>query len=402
MAKYKVSGALVASNGLMLFLMDGAPVFISSADHKTKAMAEAVMTPLAKNGPPIEIDTDDFTIAKDVNKALKDTGVKMTENEGKLAIKVDNKVVLADASAITKHVERAAYGEGAKGFAEFMRRVAATPRKHSVQDLLKFLEHGDLPIADDGKIVAYKVLKHKEGDVYVDVHSKQVRQRIGSRVTMPEALVNVNRSQSCEQGLHICSRGYLSGFSSDAVFLTVVDPADILTVPHNEWTKVRGAGYDIVAKLDDDDYQALRNGTPIYDRPKAKAILEKIIAGDRPPIIEVVEVGAEGAHEVKPLEKPEVATKTKVRPVSFGEKKAAKLTPLDPGSFKRQIAAAKSAATTVVEKMIGGMNAARQKAFNAKLRQAFKLIDKGESIRTVSKQVGIDRDALSKAIKNRT
>ena len=55
-------------------------------------------------------------------------------------------------------------------------------RQHSVDDLMRFLERGDLPLADDGSIIAYKMLRRKNGseDIFVDCHSGNIPQRVGS------------------------------------------------------------------------------------------------------------------------------------------------------------------------------------------------------------------------------
>lgn len=175
-----------------------------------------------------------------------------------------------------------------------MARVAAvaSKRNHSAQDLMKFLQKGDLPIADDGSIIIYKVLRSKSNGkhTYVDCHTKNVPQRVGSYVHMAESLVDPDRRNECSNGLHVARRGYVGGFSGDVCVIAKVAPEDVIAVPQYDANKMRVCGYHILFELSDDDFKKLKKNQPITDTTEGKLLVGRAIAGDHPPPIENVKI----------------------------------------------------------------------------------------------------------------
>ncbi len=139
-----------------------------------------------------------------------------------------------------------------------LKRIAKNNRKHSQEDLIDFINHSKFPITANGLILAFKAVNNKNNNLY-DVYTGTVLNNVGYRVTIPEEDVDLNRDISCSQGLHICSRSYLSSFNSSALVLVVVDPVDIMTVPHKEFSKVRCKSYDVVHKFDQEDVMNIRS-----------------------------------------------------------------------------------------------------------------------------------------------
>jgi hypothetical protein len=185
-------------------------------------------------------------------------------------------------------------------------------RKHSVEDLLKFMERGDLPIADDGSVIIYKVLK-RQGDrtdgKYVDCHSGKVAQWTGAYVCMDENLVDPNRRNECSNGLHVARRGYISGFSGfsgDVCVLAKLAPEDVIAVPEYDANKMRVCGYHILMELSDTQYELLRKNRPITEDPEGKKLLANALAGNHIHRTHEVRItGQMGAGvKVTPLEKP--------------------------------------------------------------------------------------------------
>lgn len=181
---------------------------------------------------------------------------------------------------------------GSKGFNAFMERLSGVmaKRRHSVEDLLKFLEKGDLPIADDGCIVAYKRLKTSGGRI-VDVHSGNVVQDVGSFVHMDESMVDHDRRQDCSHGLHIARRGYLSGFSGDVTVICKIRPEDVIAVPEYDANKVRVCGYHIVAKLTKEQAAKVCSNQAMTDDDSGKILLGKVLAGEHIGITQYVKIG---------------------------------------------------------------------------------------------------------------
>lgn len=173
------------------------------------------------------------------------------------------------------------------GIIKFFQRLATVQRGHSVADLLKFMEKGELPIADDGTILVYKRLMSTQvpGE-FVDCHSKKVKQRVGSHVFMDESLVDPNRSRDCSNGLHVARRDYLNSFSGDVTVLAKLAPEDVIAVPHSDARKLRAKGYFIIAQLSSTDAQNVCSNRKLTDTN----LLGNAVAGNHTEVIETVQI----------------------------------------------------------------------------------------------------------------
>lgn len=202
---------------------------------------------------------------------------------------VGNKVV-PDAEKLKVQVYHASSTKNAKGLEAFLLRVPelSAKRRHSAKDLMRFMERGDLPLADDGSIIVYKVLKKRTLNDYpgmglVDCHTGKVPQGVGVEVRMDESLVDPNRSNECSNGLHIARRDYIRSFTGDVCVLARIKPEDVIAVPQHDANKMRVCAYEILAMLTPDQYASLNQGRPITDTEEGQALLAKAIAGDFPP-----------------------------------------------------------------------------------------------------------------------
>lgn len=181
-----------------------------------------------------------------------------------------------------------------KGLEVFLERIGKVieRRRHTVEDLLRFMERGDLPIANDGTIVIYKKLYRRDGH-YVDPHSKKVIQKVGSYVYMDESLVDPNRRNECSNGLHVARRGYVGTFSGNVIVLAKVRPEDVIAVPDYDANKMRVCGYHIIAELTPAQYQAINGNRPMSQAEGGSELLGRAIAGDHVGILEHVKIGGE-------------------------------------------------------------------------------------------------------------
>lgn len=113
--------------------------------------------------------------------------------------------------------------------------------------LFLFLKKNDLSITKEGKVLAWKVVRSN----YKDKHSNTFDNSVGQVVEMPRSQVNDDDNQHCSYGLHVCSWGYLSSFSSygDPVMQVEVDIKDIVSIPLDyDGEKVRVCKYKVVAE----------------------------------------------------------------------------------------------------------------------------------------------------------
>lgn len=232
---------------------------------------------------------------------------RQESNEDTIVAVVETKsgpVIVPEAEKLKDHINYSAGKGSTKGMEAFYSRIAKVidGRGHSVQDVLRFLERADLPIADDGTIVAYKLLNRRHGpggnDYYVDCHTGNVRQVVGSYVCVDEALVDRNRRNECSNGLHVARRGYLGGFGGDVCVLIKVAPEDVVTVPHGDANKVRVCGYHILFELPSEAMHKLKQNRPMTNNPEAARLLSRAISGDHPRRMEMVKIGGQRGSNI--------------------------------------------------------------------------------------------------------
>ena len=223
--------------------------------------------------------------AKPVSAGIDRVALESTDDTAETIVAVMGNKVIPDAHKLETQFQRSNQQTDTVGMQRFMERVAdvAGKRSHSVQDLMRFMQRGDLPVAEDGCIVIYKVLlKHvlpaHPKFTYVDCHSKNVPQRVGTYVNMDENMVDRNRRNACSNGLHVARRAYISGFSGDVVTICKVRPEDVIAVPDYDADKMRVCGYHIISELPQSDYDLLKANKPIASA-KGLQLLAEALAG---------------------------------------------------------------------------------------------------------------------------
>jgi len=177
-----------------------------------------------------------------------------------VTVEVGGEVVeVPNVENLRKHIDRATE-EQSPSIKNFLKRIAPVlkDRLHSGEDLMTFINQSELPLTNDGRIIAYKKVYMVEPGIFVDCHTKKIRQRVGSRVQMDISMVDPNRNRSCSHGLHVCNLGYLSGFGGNYTLITLVDPADFIAVPRGEDTKARVRSYDIIGAIASDELDTFK------------------------------------------------------------------------------------------------------------------------------------------------
>jgi hypothetical protein len=244
-------------------------------------------------------DEDEDEVVEDAPLNVKPlTSDVVTANETVVAV-LSNGRIVPGMENLKSHLDHAKDPDQVAGINKLVERMSVMldKRAHSVEDLLQFMHKGDMPVTIAGDIIAYKVLNHWKGDKksgrYVDKHSGKVVQRVGSYVNVREDLVDKNRRNECSNGLHVARHGYLRGFTANKCFIILVAPEDVVTVPHNDPSKVRTMGYHIVAELPDEAYDLIKKGQPITQLPAMKALLAEIIKGNHVPRLESVQINGQ-------------------------------------------------------------------------------------------------------------
>lgn len=210
--------------------------------------------------------------------------------EEETVVMVAEGMAVPNVEKLTPLVEAAVERDRTDGLTNLMARMArrSNTAAHSVQDLLTFLERADLPIADDGTILAYRVMNtYKKGvhthGKYADCHTGEVCQDVGFVVEVPDHLVDMSRNQECSSGLHIARRSYLSSFSGDTLFLCAIAPEDILVVPHRDPNKVRVRRYTVLGKFSPEANKLVRDGKSITHLEADAGLIALAMRGELPP-----------------------------------------------------------------------------------------------------------------------
>lgn len=233
-----------------------------------------------------------------------------TIGTGETVVAVVGNTVLPDAARLKNHIAHSVKTGSTKGMDAFFGRIAGSIEKrgHSVDDLLRFMEKGDLPVANDGSIIAYKLVRSTANEgVFVDCHTGNVSQQVGSFVCVPEELVDANRRESCSNGLHIARRDYLGGFHGDVCLLVKVAPEDVIAVPHGENSKIRVCGYHIIDRLSPEATKRVKANGPMTGLAEAEAMLARAIAGEhigRTEIVQITKHRGEGVI-ITPIGEPQ-------------------------------------------------------------------------------------------------
>ena len=315
----KVDESVAHISPLELGIKPGQTILdVEEADDTTYAMeaqpatVEAVEeAPVAEEVKPTELSNDqkrDLAITRMRELAGKGSTVDdpdfhkpITDEDPDTIVAVNTQTgsVIPHAHKLSSQMKAASKLKDFRGFVNFLNRLEPVlkDRGHSAEDLMKFIEYGDLPIADDGCIVIYKRLK-KYNNTFVDVHSGNIKQNVGSYVFMKPGLVDPNRRQDCSNGLHVASLGYLSSFSGNVTVMAKVRPEDVFAVPEYSHTKMRVCGYLILAVLPESLRTHVNSGGSISSIPEGKELLNKVLRGAHVGVTELVEVGGHNGTNV--------------------------------------------------------------------------------------------------------
>lgn len=216
-----------------------------------------------------------------------------TQNKDTVVAVVGGKVI-PNAERLRGYIEASSKLKDSKGLDAFLTRLSKVidTRGHTIQDLLVFLENAELPLANDGRIIAYKRLQSYVDGVYVDCHTCKIKQSVGSVVCTDIDKVDPNRKQDCSYGLHIARRSYLRHFRGNVLVMVYVNPEDFIAVPAYSGSKARVCAYEIIGLIDTYEASKVIEGESVANLPNTSKLLEKAISGQLPKPVETVLIDA--------------------------------------------------------------------------------------------------------------
>jgi hypothetical protein len=318
-------------DGIMLFTELGEVLTLKHSGPYDVAQISEYLTPKLTGTDAVEINMDDYS---SITKALKslpedldqDGGITIVqiingrEVEGvfypkKMSVNVTTTdkvtgeketVDIPHVEHLEKHIKRAV-AENSASVKNFLKRIAPVikSRRHSGEDLMQFIQLSEMPLTEDGQIIAYKRVYAEKDGHFVDCYTRRVRQRVGSRVTMPVGDVDPDRARSCSTGLHVANYGYVRTFSGDTTLIVLVRPEDFIAVPHLQNTKARVSSYHIIGTMTDKANVSIsmaENQTHMTGDTTLEELISQAITGTVYPAFEEVFVSGHGnIDKVVPL-----------------------------------------------------------------------------------------------------
>lgn len=287
-------------------------------NQTSKPVKATISTAVTKAGETIKetVTTDFSPITSEDNES--DINIDET------IVAVIDGMVIPDIAKLRPYIMHAVKNNSVTAVEAFLKRIAAMNKKraHSTMELMQFLQSADLPLAEDGSIIAYKVLNKRDGGKFADPHTGKVMQRVGSRVSMDEKLIDPSRRTQCSTGLHVARRAYLRGFRASDAFLIKIAPEDIVAVPEHAPDKMRVAAYHIIGHLPAQAYDLLKSNKSMTSDKTTSMILERAIVGDHVGVTEEVKIGGAYGTDIEVVQK---GGKKQVRDKSTSSKGATTL-----------------------------------------------------------------------------
>lgn len=136
-------------------------------------------------------------------------------------------------------------------WAMFLDRLMANPSAETRDELYLWLEASQMPLTEDGYFLAYKGVNEDYTSMHRTPDGSRLLNEIGTIVEMPDGEeADPDRFTLCSQGLHFCSRDYLSWFGGSRSLVLKIDPADVRAIPADHGNaKGRAMRYEVIGEL---------------------------------------------------------------------------------------------------------------------------------------------------------
>lgn len=154
-------------------------------------------------------------------------------------------------------------------FVKFAQRLEANPSKHSRDQFFAWIDRHDLTIDDEGYFIGYKgvtedfrSLNSGPGIVNGERVRGQLDNSVGNTVEIERRYVDDNPNSACSTGLHAGTWEYASMFGGGPTVTVRIDPADVVSVPHDcNAQKIRCSKYVVIDQTEAKSNYALWDGT---------------------------------------------------------------------------------------------------------------------------------------------
>lgn len=127
----------------------------------------------------------------------------------------------------------------------FWQSLIKNPSKRSVESLWGFLDHENIPVGEDGRIVGYKAVRSD----FMDIYSNTFKNEPGAHFKMDRNRVSDDPRTPCHEGFHVGSLKYATSFmgSNGVIVIVAVEPEHVVCVPYDhECGKMRVCEYSVL------------------------------------------------------------------------------------------------------------------------------------------------------------
>lgn len=166
----------------------------------------------------------------------------------------------------TRILEHMRTGSDVRPLARFMQLAAGNPTLTAYDELFIWLESNDMPITEDGHLIAFKKVDTDYYSYHTGNNGERVRNRIGDKPWMNRDEVDSNRNSTCSRGLHFCSYNYLPEYygGSGRVMIVKINPADVVAIP-NDYNNAKGRAwtYEVVGEVPEDEAREFFKDRPV-------------------------------------------------------------------------------------------------------------------------------------------
>ena len=194
-------------------------------------------------------------VCKSIEKKEWDNVIKAVEPKKAASVFVKNKITIRDGKVYCRGEELdgvvvkrilQAMEQGKENLSErlcaFLDNLMDNPSYNSRKQLYGFLVHNNIPISEDGCILAYK----KVDSNYYDLRTHTILNNVwGKEISMNRADVDDNPDEHCSSGLHIGDLTFVKGiYSNGHIIICKVNPKDVVSIPNDfSCTKMRCCAY---------------------------------------------------------------------------------------------------------------------------------------------------------------
>jgi len=257
---------------------DSLTVFVKGKPYTVNRSAEifkATLDAIKKNDPEAFLSAVNMR-QNIVNEFKQVTGIEIRGNRLYFNDREVNSLISIRVMEMMK------FGLDVSPMVNFIKNLMENPSKRAVDETFGFVQACNLPVTEDGCILAYRRVQ----DNYMDVHSSSVPNKPadlftaeeinsmpiqcgskdevtvdidsasgGTVVYMDRNMVDEDKDNTCSYGLHFCSYDYLKSFSGKKTIVVKINPKDIVAIPSDyNNAKGRTCRYEIWDEINTDDH----------------------------------------------------------------------------------------------------------------------------------------------------